>query len=80
MTKKLIEQALYDQACEALSLLGLTPAKFCVMTRAMDIVETFADPENFAGEPSLDDLMNLWEDSLNDDWESELKEAWGMLV
>ena len=79
MTKKLKDQAKYDQAVLALEALGLTPGALCTMTRAMDIVQVLDEPELVPKNPVLQDLLDLWEDSVYDNFEYKLKEAWSML-
>ena len=79
MTKKLKDQAKYDQAVKALEALGITPGAFCLMTRAMDIVQALEEPDLLEPGANFQDLFDLWEDSAFDDFEYELKEAWEML-
>lgn len=79
MTKKLKEQAKYDQAVKLLAELDLTPDQFHIMSRAMDMAKICAMPELVPKDPKLQDFMDLWDDCVYDDFEYELKEAWAML-
>jgi hypothetical protein len=76
---KLINQTQYNQACEALKALDLTASMFCLQTRAMDIVESLDDLDQFEPGATLQDVINCWGDLAYEDFVSELKEAWALI-
>jgi hypothetical protein len=76
---KLKDQTKYDLAVEALKSLGLNVGEFCVMTRAMDIIESLKDPEQFEPNATFEDLRDDWGDFAYDEYTSELEEAWGLI-
>ncbi len=79
MAKKLKEQAKYDQAVKLLAELNFTPATFCKMVRAMDLVTALESADECFHNATLPDFIEVWSDSAYDDFEYELKEAWAML-
>ena len=79
MSKKLRNQAKYDQAVQALQALGITPEGLQIMTRATEMAKICAMPELVPKDPKLQDFLDLWDDAVYDFFEYELKEAWAML-
>lgn len=78
MTKNLKDQAKYDEACEALKALGITPGAFCLMTLAVDVA-TFVNDQ--PDEAKLDYVIEVFADDGNayETLEGELSDAWAML-
>lgn len=81
MSKKLRNQAKYDEACEALKALGLTPGDFCTMALAVDVVRFVNDQTDEDDEVNLAYVIEAFagDDNAYETLEGELSDAWAML-
>ena len=81
MTKNLKDQAKYDEACEALEALGLTPGDFCTMALAVDVVRFVNDQTDEDDEVNLAYVIEAFAGDSNayETLEGELSDAWAML-
>lgn len=81
MSKKLRNQAKYDEACEALKALGLTPGDFCIMALAVDVVRFVNIQTDEDDEVNLAYVIGAFAGDNNayETLESELSDAWAML-
>lgn len=81
MSKKLRNQAKYDEACEALKALGLTPGDFCTMALAVDVVRFVNDQTDEDDEVNLAYVLEAFAGDSNayETLEGELSDAWAML-
>lgn len=81
MIRKLRNQAKYDEACEALEALGLTPGDFCTMALAVDVVRFVNDQTDEDDEVNLAYVIGAFADDGNayETLEGELSDAWAML-
>lgn len=81
MTKNLKDQAKYDEACEALKALGITPGDFCIMSLAVDVATFVNNQTDEDDEVDLDYVIGVFADDGNayETLEGELSDAWAML-
>lgn len=81
MTKKLNNQARYDEACEALKALGITPGAFCIMALAVDVATFVNNQTDEDDEVNLGFVIEAFADDGNayETLEGELSDAWAML-